>query len=157
MKRSTSLEQLSQDHFAGLLVVRRLRSGLKNDADPEVMASYTVHFWDTYLTQHFHDEETLLTPALDEAGQIGLADRMISEHRALEVLVSRMRSEDATDPSLLDQFAGLLKDHIRFEERQLFPAIEQHASPERLKEIGDHLAGTGTCYNLNWPNQFWDE
>ena len=83
MKRSEQLEPLSHDHYEGLQVARRLRTGLATSAPPEEMAAYMVHFWDTYLTEHFRQEETLLVPALEAADGAGLAEQMVSEHRAL--------------------------------------------------------------------------
>lgn len=40
---------------------------------------------------------------------------------------------------LLTEIAGLLERHIRFEEREMFPRIENLLPEESLRELGDAL------------------
>jgi len=77
------------------------------------------------LAPHFALEERVLLPALVRAGRADLAARTIDEHTDLRVaLASPLR------------FAELLEAHVRFEERELFPACE-----ELVPDALDALAG----------------
>lgn len=155
MKRSEHLEPLSHDHFEGLQVARRLREGLRRDAPREVMEAYVVHFWDTYLTEHFRQEETLLVEPLQRTGGAKLAEQMLSEHRALGSLVDGMRNETGSTNSLAE-FAASLKSHIRFEERRLFPHLEQRLEESALQPIGRRLRASHVDGDLSWHVSFWE-
>ncbi len=82
---------------------------------------------------HFAIEEALLLPALEAAGEPELAARTRREHAALRSLIA-----DVTQPleERMAQFGTLLRDHVRFEERELFPAIQEKVSDEVLDAVG---------------------
>lgn len=105
MRRDSRLHRLSTEHHHSLVFVRNLRRGL----DPRELARVV----DEILLPHFLIEERLLLPALARAGRADLAARALDEHS--EIRLAR------TDPARL---ADLLEAHIRFEERELFPACE---------------------------------
>lgn len=155
MKRSEHLEPLSHDHYEGLQVARRLRTGLAKSAPPEEMAAYVVHFWDTYLTEHFRQEETLLVPALEAVDGAGLAEQMVSEHHALASRVDALRARTAVTETI-DEFAQLLKAHIRFEERRAFPYLEQHLDDAALQRVGTRLHADHVDADLSWRVSFWE-
>lgn len=154
MKRSPELEPLSHDHFEGLLVVRRLRSGLAKAAPRDEMAAFVVHFWDAYLTVHFQQEETHLVAPLERIGGSGLAAQMVGEHRRIRDAVEAMRAgTSATDA--VRSFADVLRAHIRFEEREVFPYLERHLDPDTLRAIGAQLRAEHVDADLSWPVAFW--
>jgi len=47
-----------------------------------------------------------------------------------------------------------LNDHIRFEERILFPQIENTLSKDLLDKIFDPLDSDVQC-NVKWQHEFW--
>lgn len=154
MKRSRHLEPLSHDHYAGLQVARRLRSGLDHGADPKEMRAFVVHFWDTYLVEHFRQEEELLLAPLDQSGGAVFAERLVDEHRRLERLAEECRSGTANH-EVISSFRERLKAHIRFEERMLFPHLEERLEPEALRKIGVALHDRHVDVDLSWPTPFW--
>lgn len=155
MKRSEHLEPLSHDHYEGLLVAGRLKKGLSKEASPEVMAAYVAHFWSSHLAKHFQEEETLLPPLLAEIGATNLTERMVEEHRAIELLVQRA-GEAAGRVLTLAEFARMLKAHIRFEERTLFPSLEEQVDEETLREVGKKLHASHREADLDWGPAFWE-
>lgn len=155
MKRSEHLEPLSHDHYAGLHVVRRLQSGLEKRAPAEEMEAFVVHFWDTYLVEHFRQEEALLVPALERTEGSELAVQMMGEHRALRRITEAMRAGTSAEDAL-DRFATVLQAHIRFEEREVFPYLEQHLRPAALQTIGAQLHAEHVDPDLSWPVPFWE-
>lgn len=90
-------------------------------------------FFDGHASGHFRDEEERIFPLLLTGGaeppeELG---RALVEHTRLRSLVANMRSELAAGsvPSATLQSAGeLLDGHVRFEERVLFPMIEERAA-----------------------------
>jgi hemerythrin-like domain-containing protein len=58
--------------------------------------------------------------------------------------------------SEIDLFARLLHDHIRFEERELFPHIEKKLTQSELNEIASKLNHTSAC-PAKWNNEFWKD
>lgn len=156
MQRSTHLEPLSHDHFEGLLVARRVRAGLARKAPPEVIAPYVAHFWKHYLSRHFEQEEALLLPLLDRIGAGALGERMVREHRSLEELVTALDEVGPERASTLGTFAATLRDHIRFEERELFPELERRAAEADLVQVGQQLDAAHVDADLDWPQVFWE-
>jgi hemerythrin-like domain-containing protein len=73
------------------------------------------------LERHFAEEETDLLSELERVGELGLAARLRAEHLELRRLARK-----ATARASLVRFGMLLEAHVRFEERELFPALERH-------------------------------
>jgi hemerythrin-like domain-containing protein len=153
MKRTEHLEPLSHDHYAGLHVAMRLRKGLAKGAAADEMATFIVHFWDAYLVNHFRQEEELLVEPLQRTGGAELSARMTREHGQLLSLVDGMRETPGN--ALIEKFAALLPEHIRFEERELFPYLEEHLDAPTLAAIGNQLQAEHVDPDLSWPVEFW--
>ena len=123
MKRSEALAGLSREHHGALsLALRTRRAAL--EADSQVMTATRERVRTAFrseLLPHFEEEERRLLPALARAGQSDLVARTLAEHAALAEIVASLSGGGA--PALL-AFADLLSRHVRFEERELFPALE---------------------------------
>lgn len=114
MNRSAMLKPLSREHHTGLVYAKRLLDLSIQDTD--LMLTYWRGICEavqTDLNAHFAEEE-LLVQGISEP----LMNRFNDEHRQLRALMS------AQDAEGVKGFAILLKDHIRFEERELFPRLE---------------------------------
>ncbi len=83
---------------------------------------------DAELEPHFQCEERDLLPWLETAGLSSLAARMRNDHAALRQRAVAL--PDSGVEALLD-FAELLAVHVRFEEREMFPAFECLLEPDR--------------------------
>ena len=149
IKRSNELAPLSRDHHEGLMLVWKIRKGIKNNITPGRISSYCHWFWDHHLHTHFKEEEELLVDVLP--GEHPLMQQMFAEHVAIKALLDKMNREE--DYELFEQFAQTLNDHIRFEERILFNEIEKAATPEQLQKIATHLREEEHC--PAWPDEFW--
>lgn len=73
------------------------------------------------IAPHFCQEEAELLPRLKNAGAKELVQRTLDEHHQLRELVMLIGSGELT---ALSAFGDLLRTHVRFEERVLFPAAE---------------------------------
>ena len=76
------------------------------------------------------------------------------QHEQLRKLVINI--ENSPEISLLEEFAELLTVHIRFEERELFPFIEQNAPVEMFNKAGEMIAKLHEHQScMVWTDEFW--
>lgn len=127
LKRHPALQHLSHDHHHGLLLCWKIRQGFKLGVDPDRMKAYSEWFWNHHLEDHFREEEEQLFPIL--AVDNPLIKQALSEHRRLKKLFTNWENSEKN----LGQIEEELERHIRFEERTLFPVIQEKASLEHLE------------------------
>ena len=150
IKRSAELTPLSHDHHEALLFVFRLRQGLKNGTDIKLLASFVNWFWEKHMQEHFREEEQILAPHLPADNP--MLQQMLDEHQEIEAMIHI--NESIPDSSLLTRFADTLHDHVRFEERTLFPYAEHQIPSEILEQIRLELIKTErSCEKFN--PEFW--
>lgn len=149
LTRSPQLTPLSHEHYDGLLFVWRIRQGVKRGASTQIMNEFIKWFWDNHLRSHFENEEKVLVSYLP--GDDELVKRMIQEHAAIRELIPENKNLALAQISLL---ARQLHDHIRYEERDLFPYIENKLSIAQLDEISAKLDHERSCAS-EWKNEFW--
>ena len=137
MKRHPSLQPLSRDHHEVLLQVQALRAAADGGPDERrVVRARFRDLWDGWFRDHLGLEERWLPPLIPEASDV---DRLRDEHGEIRSLADAfLRGGAEVEPAcaLMLRLAGRLHDHIRWEERQLFPAIEQAAGEEELRLLG---------------------
>ncbi len=147
-KRHPSLVPLSHDHHHTLALALRLRQGtdaLLNDGwthDRNEQANRVRDFHAKELRAHFAAEEEVVFPAMKEhvANSLAMVDTLVTQHREIEKLIERL--VDAEEPVLGETLIALgtiLEQHIRIEERELFPLFQSAFSPELAEEIGRRI------------------
>lgn len=135
MKRHESIVVLSRDHHFGLLFCWKIRQGLKKNVAPERIQPYINYFWESHLRQHFEEEEKFLFLAAKGA----LTQQAIDEHKAIEAVVAKAHITTAITAEELSAIADMVDSHIRFEERVLFPQIENTLTEAELEQINEQL------------------
>ena len=150
IKRSPHIAELSRDHHHTLLLGWKIRQGIKLNADTSRISAYAVHFYKNHIEQHFDEEETLLFQGLPEGDE--LKERALSEHHSLRSLFTSLSTK--SDYEKLTLIADLLDQHIRFEERVLFPHIERTLPLEELEKVGQQLAAATHAEDV-WKDEFW--
>lgn len=147
-KRHSALQPFSRDHHQGLVLVQTLLK--KSNGDEHAKSEGLNVFlkaWHNDLEPHFNEEESVLLPVMDERYQQHMKrDHEFLRQKALEA------KEAQTNPSMLaDEWfretATRLKDHIRWEEQDLFPALEASLSNEKLKELEKETTRYETEHN----------
>ncbi len=135
MKRCEELRPLSMEHHLALVMVKHALNAVEQDEESIQKAWLELKTkFETELNDHFKKEEKLLLPLMKKSGLDKLVDRTLNEHQ----LMRRLIKEKATKNNL-KEFAELLKDHVRFEERELFVMAEQFLSRENLKAVQKDL------------------
>lgn len=133
MKRDESLRPLSREHQGALAVAKRLSEADRRDAAVATL----LEFWRADGRRHFRIEEEVLLPAWAVAAEVDRAgvERMLREH--LEIRRQVLRAEaGAIELEELRQLGSLLHDHVRFEERELFVAVEAALDAAALERLG---------------------
>ncbi|MDR6370956.1 hemerythrin-like domain-containing protein [Chryseobacterium bernardetii] len=149
MKRNENIVPLSKDHHFGLLCSWKVRQGLKKETEVSRIRNYILYFWKQHLKQHFREEEEILFLYLEDEYTI----RIQKEHREIEDIISAMSSSENTD--LISDFADLLEQHIRFEERDWFPHLEEKLDTSALEKIGSGLQEIHNKEQDDYEDEFW--
>ena len=158
MKRSTYLTPLSWEHHAALVNANRVKRGLEMGADTQIIRNFINYVWETDLQSHFDREESVLAAADDwQKVDETLRDHMMSDHREFEILAGLIKEETDTSElrNAMSRFATLLEAHVRFEERELFPAIEEVYDKTTLEQAGRELKERHIPGCLVWKPEFW--
>ena len=152
MKRNENIQPLSRDHHFGLLFCWKIRKGLANAIEIERINGYVNYFWLSNLHQHFLEEETILFHQLNDK----LCNDGIREHRAIALLIDKINGTEKQNPRAYEELATLITQHIRFEERVLFPHLEKTLSADQLDNIGLALAGLHQKEVVDeYADEFW--
>lgn len=135
MKRDPALLSLSHDHHQALFVALQLR---RADADGATTAREAFGaYWASCGARHFEVEEQVLLPAFAEVEDphVPLVARALCDHVELRRRGREALGAATPDPEALQVLGRRLAEHVRFEERELFPLIEEALSAERLERL----------------------
>lgn len=152
LKRSDDIVALSREHHHGLLFCWKIKQGLAKKVNLGRLQKYVNYFWQEHLEQHFKDEEVLLFSEVSDK----LCDDAVQQHVEIAQLVKDINTEGRYDESTFRSLASALDQHIRYEERLLFPFLEVAIAPEKMAEIGKIIRQTHeTAPADDYPDKFW--
>src|SRR5690606_17808950 len=134
LKRSTHLIQLSKEHHFSLLFCWKVRQGIKKGIAPDRMVAYVAYFWKEHLLPHFSEEDILFRTMEDP-----LIQRAYREHSEINALVQTLSSSKDHVLEQLAQVADRVEQHVRFEERELFPYLERALPQSALARVAQQL------------------
>lgn len=136
IKRSAYIVSLSRDHHASLLFCWKLRQGVKKKVENTRLQRYVNYFFKEHLLAHFEEEETILfAPYIDEN-----VDRAFSEHQIIIALIERILKDPNANYDDYTLLANRVDDHVRWEERELFPHLEKVLTQQQLELIRQQLS-----------------
>ena len=124
MKRSEFLQPLSREHHTALSLAKSCERAAQS-GDAEVVNQACQRALEAFcreLDRHFQFEERALLPLLQSDATQQLVQRTLADHRQLHGLLDGLQRNDV---GALERFGKYLLAHVRFEERELFPAIER--------------------------------
>jgi hemerythrin-like domain-containing protein len=95
-----------------------------------------LDFWHDDGKQHFRIEEEVLLPNWARHAEVHRpsVSRMLEEHLAIRRYAFDIES-NGLSVEHAHQLGELLEDHVRFEERELFPLIEAELSDDALAQL----------------------
>lgn len=132
MKRAEALRPLSREHLVALLAAKKL----KEAEDLEEATRAFLDFWHGDGRRHFRVEEEVLLPGWAMHAEVDRdgVRRMLDEHLAIRREALRLKAGEASLEEARE-LGSLLHDHVRFEERQLFPRVEADLDAENLARL----------------------
>lgn len=150
IKRNQHIVKLSKDHHATLLFCWKLRQGIKYHIAVERLIKYAQYFWEHHFSIHFKEEEEFLfKPLTDEVVQ-----KAINDHQKIRTFIENITVEGMeSEKDILLELAEIVDQHVRYEERILFPHLEEKLSGEQLATIGKQI-GTEPLMD-NYEDNFW--
>lgn len=152
MKRHESIVTFSREHHFGLLFCWKIRQGIKKQVPTERIQPYITYFWNHHLKRHFEEEETLLFILLKD----NLVEQATAEHQHIRALAEAVVNGEKISPELFLSLASVLDDHIRFEERILFPHLENALPKDKLTALGKELQRLHPAQEKDdYPDEFW--
>lgn len=140
-KRHETLIPLTHDHHHALAQARRLGDVAKMEEGTE-RRNHTNDFVNFYFgraVRHFHEEEELFfAPLVDVPEARDLVLRAVSDHLRLHALVRKVKrqlTDGDADREVLEEISALLTEHVRFEEKELFPLVERLVPEDELQDL----------------------
>ena len=136
MRRHPAFRDLSRDHFVALNHVVKARRVVDEDRLAEPLADVWRGFLRLWreLEPHFDEEEENLRTVIHER-RPAMAVRLDDEHGRLRAAFAAMAARDEPDVGLLWNTAQALRVHIRWEEEQLFEALQEALSSDELEQL----------------------
>lgn len=137
MKRHQALQQLSRDHHDALVVAHRLKR--LDYTNAEDARNAFLEYWKNEGREHFRQEEEILLPTLTRYvdSSTPIISQVLSDHSRIGRLATEI-----SKASRLEQLRALgleLEQHVRKEERELFPLIERAIPDRELAELASRL------------------
>jgi hypothetical protein len=139
MKRDPALTSLSHDHHQALFVALQLRR--VTDETAESARAAFLAYWEEHGRAHFRAEEDVLLPAYAAHGSSHhpLVARALCDHVTIRRLADGLTESPPPSVGALQELGIELAHHVRFEERELFPLIEQAMPAEALAALAGAL------------------
>jgi quercetin dioxygenase-like cupin family protein len=148
VRRHPALAPLSRDHHRALVEARAARLAAGGDADGRLEAGRRfADFFAAHAVPHFRSEEEDLFPLLAADGDGEPPEplvRALLDHVRLHALARAIRAGVGRGDVAGDALGAagtLLDEHVRLEERVLFPLIEEQAGEEGLAALRLHGSG----------------
>ena len=140
------LRRLQAEHQRWLAQCER-----RGDEGDAPFAARLLTLWDGEIAAHLRVEEEVLLPELsrripesDAALVFTLGDHVVLRRMARE-LRTAWPGEQA---GLLIEFTGKLAEHAAFEERTLFPILQDNLGTQRLAAVADELVAAPAARKL---------
>ena len=143
MWRHPSLQPLSREHHRALLCWRKLDGATRRPTDFDLSTVFEElrHYWTSRFEVHLQQEEKALLPLLCES----LQNRMVRDHNLLRSLYERLAAtrldhDSCPNDTVVRDFAKTLREHIRWEERTVFPRLQEQLTDAELSSLFDAVA-----------------
>ncbi|MEP7231119.1 MAG: hemerythrin domain-containing protein [Ginsengibacter sp.] len=81
----------------------------------------------------------------------------MEQHQQINTLLAQLsNNKESNSFELLEKLANLVYDHLRYEERQLFPFMEKVLTNDQLQTIGKQLSNDHSLpLKDEYKDEFW--
>lgn len=144
MRRAHQLQPLSRQHHLGLHVGRHAKECADN---PQNIAEHwqALSSYMSDMRNHFSIEDNLIVDTLlphqsTQPEVASVLDTLEEQHKLLnemtaEIQATQDNKNNTITVNQVRQLANLLYDHVRFEERELFPVVEKYLTEDELDAV----------------------
>ena len=153
LKRHPAFIPLSKDHHFGLMLCWKIRTGLGKSVSPERIAAYVNYFFQDHLNKHFEEEEKYIFTLVGEEDEKRATAEQ--QHYKLRELVAQSSLNSENLSQILQKLEKDLESHIRFEERDLFPYLQNKVPEPELEKLKQVIEEIHTMEPEVWEDQFW--
>jgi hypothetical protein len=152
LKRHPALQDYSREHHDELLLVWKIRGGLKKNISSGRIKNYVLYYFNEFTFPHMNNEEEFILNKLKPED----ADRLkiLNDHVAIKDLVGKLAVATTGINDLLFEFANLLEAHIRYEERVFFPKLQNNFPEEVITGMQPGRNKSQHCET--WEDLFWE-
>ena len=154
VKRDENIKRLSREHHFSLLFCWKIRQGLKMNVATERIWKYVQYFWQQHLQPHFREEEKIFFAPIKDR----LVQRAINEHKYIKQQIEDMANYSGNNErKSLAKIADMVNEHVRYEERDLFPHLQRKLSKEQSENIGEQIEKHHpSSLQDQYEDQFWN-
>ncbi|TQM26309.1 hemerythrin domain-containing protein [Nocardia bhagyanarayanae] len=140
-----ALTFLRADHESVLGMIESLERGRGNGEAELAARDHLATSLVIAASQHEAVEEQFFWPAVRRALPDGdeLADRALAQEESGKRLLQRIDDSEVGTPDFegaLTEFIRALREHIEFEQNQVWPRFGQAQSPQELEGLGEKMA-----------------
>lgn len=153
IKRHPAIVEYSKDHHFGLLLVWKIRQGVKNKIEKERIGKYVKMYFQYDLKAHFDEEEKFLLPLLPRTNKLRV--KLEEEHTELKQYITAI-VKGTFGYETLDKFTNLLESHIRFEEREFFQHLQKVVDLDTVYFTEKKENHNQKDLDENWKDKFWE-
>ena len=153
ISRNEHIKKLSREHHFSLLFCWKIRQGLKMNVAMERISKYVQYFWQQHLQPHFREEENIFFAPIKDR----LVQRAVNEHKYIKQQIEDLANYSGNNGrKSLEKIADMVYEHVRYEERDLFPHLERKLSKEQLENIGEQIDNRhSSSLQDHYEDQFW--
>lgn len=136
-------------HDEWLQFAGKIRKGLGNGTDSEIIRNFITYFWQRHIKNRFCREEAILIPYIKSCGIIL---QLRKEHEDIRELIHGLnRNSDRAFFSILTNF---MESHIKFEKNSVFTYLASKLSQEQLSILYNDLENQPSVAK-EWKLEFW--
>jgi len=154
ISRNEHMKKLSRENHFSLLFCWKIRQGLKMGIEMERISKYVKYFWQHHLQPHFREEENIFFAPIKDK----IVYRAINEHEHIKQQIEDLGNYSGNSGrKKLSKIADMLYEHVRYEERDLFPHLEKKLSKQQLENIGEQIEKHHpSSLQDQYEDQFWN-
>jgi len=143
IKRHEAIAPLSRHHHHALALVLKIRKAetAATKEQAEALRREVQRFWQNGGQQHFREEEEILLPAYARYASLERKEiiGMLLDHVKIRAMVDSIQDETDDVLPLIRKFGDMLEEHVRKEERVIFPMIEAALPEDVLRKLSPYF------------------
>ena len=133
------LDALKSEHKQVNLVFEMLSNTTEKDTGKRKAGIQKIEY---ALTKHGVEEENVIYPALRQADQEAAAKHLYDDHADIKTFIFELKQMEKDDPQWLPRLRAyhvLIKEHVREEEDEIYPAFKAKMSAEANAKLSKSM------------------